>query len=605
MKMNERQKEAITTPLGPTLVVAGPGSGKTTVIVERINHLITEEYCKENNILVITFTKAAAKEMEERYKGKYGASRVTFGTFHSVFYRILKQYDRIKYDLNNLISEDNKKYIISNMHKATKDDTEDFVDLFLSDITLMKNQLISLENYNPSGIPKEVFEKVYTMYETHKQQHNLFDFDDMLVDCYNILKTNEDIRAICENRYKHILIDEFQDINTVQFKAIKLIKQNNNDIFVVGDDDQSIYSFRGAKPEILLDFPKFFEGAQKIILDTNYRSIPKIIEVSNQLIMNNKNRVGKKMKSSRKGELQPEIVKCTDDRQQADGILGQIREYNDINFNYSEMAVIYRTNKQARHLVEALLRNNIPFHIRDGMDTLYSHWLTKDILAYLKLADNPKSVEHFERIANKPSRYITREIIRKHVSLPELLKDKTLAKWQHEPLDILKNHLTRIKDKKLKDAIRYIQKVVDYEGYLKDYAKYRNIPFTNIQDSVDELIDSAEGFETYQEWEAHLQEVAENVKRMQNMQANNAITLTTMHGAKGLEFDIVFLIDIIEDVMPHKKSSTDMQIEEERRLLYVAITRAKQYLYIYTPKLRYTKSVQESPFIKEMNLSVN
>ncbi|OON99044.1 MAG: hypothetical protein ATN35_02430 [Epulopiscium sp. Nele67-Bin004] len=602
MEMNERQREAITTPLGPTLVVAGPGSGKTTVIVERINHLITEEYCKENNILVITFTKASAKEMEERYKDKYGVSKVTFGTFHSVFYRILRQYDRIKYDLNNLISEEKKKYIISNMHKATKDDTEDFVELFLSDITLMKNQLISLEHYNPSGIPKEVFETVYTHYESYKQQHSLFDFDDMLVDCYDVLKTNEDVRASCENRYKHILIDEFQDINIVQFETIKLLKQQTNDIFVVGDDDQSIYSFRGAKPEILLDFPKFFEGAKKVVLDTNYRSIPKIIEVSNELIMNNKNRVGKVMKPSKAGEVEPKLVRCNDDRHQATVILERIREYINKDFDYANIAVIYRTNIQARHLVEALLRYNIPFNIRDGMSALYSHWMTKDILAYLKLADDLKSVEQFERIANKPSRYITKEIIRKHLSLPELLKDKTLTKWQREPLDILKNHLTRIKDKNLKDAIRYIQKVVDYEGYLKEYAKYRNIPFTNIQDSVDELIDSAEGFETYQEWEANLKDVAENVKHVQNKQATNAVTLTTMHGAKGLEFDIVFLIDIIEDIMPHKKSSTDLQIEEERRLLYVAITRAKQHLYIYTPKSKYTKSVEESPFIKEMNL---
>ncbi|ONI37991.1 hypothetical protein AN639_04055 [Candidatus Epulonipiscium fishelsonii] len=600
--MNENQKKAVTLPLGPGLVIAGPGSGKTYVIVERINYLINELKCIPNNILVISFTKAASEEMKNRYILKYGNTNVHFGTFHSTFFSILRFCNPTKYTLENLLHEFKKKdYIQKIMLSLGEVDQENSTEKFIEELSLMKNQLIDAKYYNPTGLSKEVFLEAYTRFEKFKKENNLFDFDDMLYECYKELRDNEHIKDRFRDKYKYVLIDEFQDINRVQFETIKFLIEHNNNIFVVGDDDQTIYQFRGAKPEFLLQFEDHFPNTNKVILDINYRCEPNIIKYSNNLISVNKSRFNKKMKPHKTGHELPKIVKCTDAKQQSLLIAKKIEFFKSEGYDLIDMAVIYRSNVQASSIVETFLRKNIVFNLKDSFATLYSHWITNDILSYLKLADDLKNIEHIKRIIHKPSRYISNEIIQSINKnfFENILNNKTLSHSQKEAVKDLYVHLKILRTKPLHEAIKYILNIIGYKQHLTSYAKYKGIEEEALLDIVLEIEESIQGYETYLEWEENLKDIAKNVKS-NKYNASNAVTLTTMHSAKGLEFEIVFIIDVIQDIIPHKKSLALTEIEQERRLMYVATTRAKKYLFLYIPKFKNNSEAVPSIFIEEM-----
>ncbi|OOB78521.1 MAG: hypothetical protein BEN19_08830 [Epulopiscium sp. Nuni2H_MBin003] len=599
--LNDNQYKAVASGLGPTMVVAGPGSGKTYVIVERIHYMINNLGVHPDNILVITFTKAAANEMKARYQTKYGVDKVVFGTFHSIFYRILKYVNKTKYSLENLIQEDDKRKLITKIYIGLQiDDIEDFVDAFLSELTLMKNQLIELKNYNPIEISKQDFIKVYNEYESYKEMHNKYDFDDMLVDCYYILKEVDEIREYFQKKYKYILIDEFQDINAVQFETILLLKQNDDNIFIVGDDDQSIYCFRGSKPEFLLNLDNYFKNTNKVILDINYRSNPEIIKKSNQLIKVNTKRFNKEMVAHNTGETKPNIIYCKNIREQTKQIVENLIILNKEEL--SKTAIIYRNNIQARPLVIELLNSNIPFRMKDGVSSLHNHWVTKDILAYLRAADDLTNMNEISRIINKPSRYISKQVIKymKNSNQPLLnfIQIHQLEEWQEERIINLAVDLKKINTMPLPESIKYIRKNIGYEDYLIDYAKFRRISTDSLFEILNEIGESVKEFTDFVSWENKLTEIENDIKQCKPN--NNAVTLTTMHSAKGLEFDTVFIIDVVNEIIPSTKKDSIFKIEEERRLFYVALTRARYNLNIYIPKQRYDKPTEASQFLSEM-----
>lgn len=605
--LNENQLKAVQMPLCPTMVIAGPGSGKTHVIVQRVHYMIEQLKCSPSNILVITFTKAAAQEMQERYYKRFGENRVNFGTFHSIFFRILRLSNKSKYSLDNLLSEDKKRYIIEQIYRGlNSEEYEDFLDTFLNHLTLMKNQLIHHKYYNPDGMSKELFLEVYNKFEQYKERHNLFDFDDMLVDCYYSLKNDPGLLEYCRNKYQYVLIDEFQDINCVQFEVVRLLTEKSRNIFIVGDDDQSIYRFRGAKPEFLLGFKDYFTEAKQVVLDINYRSTPNILAASNALIAHNVERFDKKMKTYHGPIENPKVVYCANPVDQAALIVKRITDLIQSGNKYSDIAIIYRTNIQARPLLETFLSANIPFQLRDTMPTLYEHWITKDIISYLELAKDLSQADHATQIINRPSRYISKAQLNEAKALDNnilfgLLKLDSLNEWQKDPIQQLIYYLQGLKSKALKEAIHYIRKIIGYDKYVLEYANYRKIPSEGLLDTLDEIEESSQNYSSVEEWQNALYNIAMSIKQTAKSGLKEAVTLTTMHSAKGLEYKIICLIDVVDGVTPHSKSTVESQLEEERRLFYVGLTRAKERVYLYVPSTRYDKPTTISQFIDELS----
>ncbi len=608
MDLNTSQKEAVTCDLSPTLVIAGPGSGKTHVIVNRIHYMIKTMHCEARNILVVTFSKLAAEEMKERFIRQYGETGVTFGTLHSVFYRILRRSDPQRYHIEQLLLEDKKKITIQNlMVQLEIEENEDFLEEFLKHIGLMKNQLIPLKDYSPVGIPQSTYVKLVNAYEMYKERHRLFDFDDMLVACYYLLKNDPHLLDNVRRQYQYILIDEFQDINRVQFEIIRTIVKGGTGLFVVGDDDQSIYQFRGAKPEFLLGFKDYFPNTKQIFLEVNYRSTKNILNCSLALIEGNKARFHKRLTTPNPKGILPEIIQCKDGVEEAKWIVQKIGKLKGEGVPLGEIAIIYRTNIQVRSVVESLLMANMPFCLRDGMVSLYDQWLTQDLLSYLHLADNINQPNLASRIMNKPKRYISKEAINiaakssDHIFM-NLLGNENLSEWQKNYIQQLLFDLQQIKEKPLGEALQFIRKKVGYDNYVADYAAFRKVSPTNLLEVLDEIEDSAQGFDSYMEWEAFLLEMSQKVKEQASRKGRmqDLLTLTTMHGSKGLEFHTVFVLDVVEGSIPHQKSETIQELEEERRLLYVAMTRAKKELYLMVPKEKHNKAVAPSSFLAEL-----
>ena len=606
MNLNTNQIKAVTCDLKPTIVIAGPGSGKTQVIVNRIHYMLTQLGCLPHQILVVTFSKMAAEEMKERYFHLFGDSPITFGTLHSVFYRILRKAQPARYDLDKLLLDDKRKVLLMQLLKEMDtDEGDEFLDGFIKHLSLMKNQLIVPKTYQPNGISKPVFIELLNRYEAYKERHGLFDFDDMLVECYYLLKNDPALCRVVSEHYKYILVDEFQDINLVQFELLKLIVSHHQHLFVVGDDDQSIYQFRGAKPSYLLDFKKQFNEVNEIYLDVNYRCSGSILQHSLMLIKQNTVRYQKQLTTPNpKGEM-PQIVYCKDAKEEALHILHEISKRRQQGISLKEMAVIYRTNIQARPVVETLLAANIPFRLRDGMLSLYDQWITKDILSYLHLAKYLDQTELAYRIINKPKRYISKvnmEIARKGKNnfLFNLLEIEALTEWQKNYIQELLFDLQVLREKPLIEAIHYIRHHIGYDQYLNEYASYRKMPAMSLFEILEDIEDSAQNYQSLEEWESALIDMAHQIKQTTKKTASDTLTLTTMHGAKGLEFDTVFIIDVVEGIIPYHKSITMQEIEEERRLLYVGMTRAKKHLLLYVPSQKHGKAIESSIFINNL-----
>lgn len=621
LDLNTSQQKAVLAGLGHQMVIAGPGSGKTHVIVNRIHYMIKHLNVPPNHILVITFTKAAAEEMKARFMGMddiapHLASQISFGTFHATFFKMIRRV--YGYRVDQLIRDDERFTLLQKIMTEMEiedEDPKEYIENFLKEMSLMRNNLIQLKYYHPDGMPQEIYHNMVKKYEAYKARHNKIDFDDMLTHCYHMLRQDENIREYYQKLYQNILIDEFQDINRVQYEIIRMLSGENGSIFIVGDDDQSIYKFRGARPEFLMRFPEGFPQAEQTVLDVNYRSTKQIIKFSNHLITHNKDRYSKQMSTPNKEGTPPAIIRCKDSEDEAKKVASQIINLGDKGIDFKEVAVIFRTNIQARAIVDALMDMNIPFYLQDSIPSLYEHWIAKDILAYFKLTQNLRDNASALRIINKPKRYISKAIIaqaikvEKHGVLRGIYSVRECKPWQIDRLEELQFHLQQLRRRKPYEGVKYIRQVIGYDEYLREYAEYRKIPSSGIIETLNELQEAAKGYETYNQWESHIDDVMRELKAQKtnsykklNEKQRNGVVLSTMHSAKGLEFEAVLIIGAVEGVVPHVKSNGPDELEEERRLLYVGMTRAKESLYIYIPEHKYEGKTEESRFIQEIFL---
>lgn len=603
---NREQEEAITHKGGPLMVLAGPGSGKTLVITYRVKWLIENAGVYPSNILVITFTRAAAEEMKKRFFMFDGMENapVTFGTFHSIFFMILRYAYR--YTAANIIREDVKRRYIKEMTENMEleiEDENEFLSGIINEISYIKGEMMSLSYYHSNNCSDELFAQIYEGYEKRLREENLIDFDDMLVFCYELLKEREDIRTLWQNKFQHILIDEFQDINKVQYEIIRMLAGKGDHLFIVGDDDQSIYRFRGARPEIMLGFEKDYPEAKKVILNTNYRCSEEIVEGAEHLISHNTKRFPKNMQAARGSKVPITFRNLKDAGEECTDILKGIRFYYKKGIPLEDMAVIFRTNTQPRLLVGRLMEYNIPFQMRDVIPNIFDHWIARNILTYIKLAMGNRDRKLFLQVMNRPKRYISRSMITEpQVDLKKLKQQTFGKKWLYEKIDKLEMDLYLLRKMEPYAAIQYIRNGIGYEDYMNEYAQFRRMNPDDLEEVLNQIQESAKEYHSFEEWFAYIESYGEELRKQMEAgrQQKSGVTLTTMHSSKGLEYEVVFVMDINEGVTPHKKAVKEADLEEERRLFYVAVTRAKTYLFLYSVKELYQKDAQISRYIGEL-----
>ncbi len=603
MALSEAQKKAVMHRDGPAIVLAGPGSGKTTVITRRTKYLIENCQIPPIHILVVTFTKAAADQMKRRFLELCHAqqTQVRFGTFHSVFYEILKN----AYHLTaaNIAGEDVKYRILKEIVAGMDLDTEEEGELLQAvaqEISLVKNEQIPLEHYYAANVPEEQFRAIFRQYAGRMEREALLDYDDLMTETLRLFRERPDILQGWRNRYQYILVDEFQDINRLQYDILKLLAAPRNNLFVVGDDDQSIYRFRGAKPEIMLHFPKEYPGAAQMLLDLNFRCPGHVIDAASKVIARNRVRFSKDIRQVKEDGAPVEKLLFQDQRQEALGIIRRIQQGVEKGGKYGDFAVLYRSNADAGVISQKLLEYNVPFCMRDVLPNLFAHWICGHITAYLRVAMGSRAREDFLKIVNRPKRYIERACLdTPRVDLERLRMYYEDKGWMIRRIDRLEYDLRVLAKLEPFAAVQYIRHNIGYESYLEEYADCRHMKAEELYEVLDRLAESARGCKTHEEWFARMDEYTQMLREQAQHRERNtdAVTLTTLHSAKGLEFPEVFLLDVNNGVIPYKKAMLQSDIEEERRMFYVGMTRASVRLMICVLKEKYGKELQPSPFL--------
>ena len=606
MGFNEAQTKAICHKNGPAMVLAGPGSGKTLVITRRVEYLIKKYGVRPEQILVITFTKAAAKEMRERFAKITKDDRfpVTFGTFHGIYYGILKWAYRM--NASNIFSEEEKmmllREVIAGMELEIEDEKE-FLQGIASEIGQIKNNRLSLEEYESSNCSDQMFRQIYEEYERRRKLLKKIDFDDMLVLCYELFQKRPDILQMWQKKFQYILIDEFQDINQVQYDVIRMLALPENNLFIVGDDDQSIYRFRGARPEIMLGFSKDYPNAKSIILDVNYRSTKAVVSAARRVIERNKNRYQKEIITVNEQGDNVHIQEVRHPVEESHYVREQIAKAVAAGTEPSQIAVLYRTNTEPRALVETFMEYHIPFQMKEHLPNLYEHFIGRDFQAYMRMALGGRDRGDFLMIMNRPNRYIGRDRVdRGEISFENLRKYYMEKDWMVDRIDQLEVDLKVISRMTPYAAIQYIRKSVGYDLFLNEYAIKRKMKLEDLQELIREMEERAKEFKTIEEWFAHIEKYTEELRlqAVTRTENRNAVSLMTFHAAKGLEYDTVFIIGANEDVTPYKKAELPEEMEEERRMFYVAMTRAKKHLTISYVREKNGKAMEQSRFLGEL-----
>ena len=613
MECNKEQKEAIMHRDGPAMVLAGPGAGKTYVITNRVKALIDEYGVKPEQILVVTFSKAAAVEMKERFEMLTGGRRlpVRFGTFHSVFFQILRL--AYHYEVKDIATPALKYRFLEETLNETGygvDDKKEFLSDIEKEISRVKGEGIEIDCYFSSACSAEIFQKMYRGYQEKLQRHRCLEFDDMVVYTYQLLKEREDIRRRWQAQFRYLLIDEFQDINRLQYETVCMLAEPENNLFIVGDDDQSIYGFRGAKPGIMLSFPKRFPDTKQIVLGVNYRCSDEIMKAAERLIGKNNERYEKHIVAN-KGKEQPvHMKKCENLPDEAEKIVAQIQMYQKEGIAYQEMAVLFRTNMQMRLLAGKLMEHGVPFTMRENLPNLFDTWMAKDIMCYLQLALGNRSREKFLKIANRPVRYLSRTAFTEsEVSFDKLRAYYAVKnqEWMEERIWNFEYDLKNLASLSPYAAIHFIRKGIGYDEFLKTYADERNVNADDWFDVLDEMQEMARDKKSIPEFLSFvenygdtLEEIRQEQKKQQ-VKEEPGVSLMTMHASKGLEFPVVFVPTLNEDIVPYRKAVQEGNLEEERRMLYVAMTRAKTYLHLSFVKERFHKEAEPSPFLYEIS----
>lgn len=605
MAFTEEQIKAIEFFDGPAMVLGTPGSGKTTVIINRVNNLIYEYNVKPENILVITFTRAAAESMEERFLALTGLkeTKVRFGTFHSFFYWVVRTAYGSSAQLS-VLDENKKRAVIKDILKSLNTEeynSDETIRGILSDLGNMACNMIDIEYYHSKNMSDELFYRIYHEYEEYKRKNGFLDFDDMVSQCYNLLKDRQDILEAIRNLYPYILVDEYQDTNRVQYEILKLLAHPRDNLYVVGDDDQSIYGFRGARPDIMKLFEKEFPGAKIIGLSYNFRCPEEIVDFSTKIISKNEGRFEKSLKSNVSTKGTVSICKVPDIKSENTELVKKIKSDREAGIRYSDMAILYRTNAQPRSLIYKLRQEGIPYSIKDVIPDIATNPYIKPIIQYIRYARGDHSREVFLSFMNKPVRYISRELL--YDKTIEIENLKRIAKsnskdYLIDRLDRLMNELRTILMLSPFGAVNYIRKAMDYDSYLVKTLDENGINKDEVFSILEDFQDSLAGMSGFDEMFEMLDKPEELF--VSTEKTGDRVDLMTLHSAKGLEYKSVHIIDCVEGTIPYKKSKSAPELEEERRLLYVGVTRSGEKLTLYVPGKIGEKEVKVSEFIENI-----
>lgn len=614
MTLNDKQLEAVEHKDGPCLVLAGAGSGKTKVLTQRIINLI-DSGVSPYNILAITFTNKAAKEMRNRVENKLGSitDSIFIGTFHSFGLRILREnYIDIGYTSNiTILDTDDAKAIVKRILKENGYDPAKYeIRTIINKISSAKNDGISPDEYTKLFLNDLdiVIGLVYKEYTKLLKDNNSVDFDDLLLKPVELLKKNKIILEKYQERFKYILVDEYQDTNSIQYELCKLLASKYKNIFVVGDANQSIYSFRNADYRNILNFEKDYKNAKVILLEENYRSTNNILKAANSVIKNNSE--GKKLNlwsSKRDGEL-IDYIRCEDEIKEANFVINKIKDLVSNGYKYSDMAVLYRTNAQSRVVEDAFVRNNIPHNII-GSYYFYNRKEIKDLIAYLKLIYNPCDSVSLERIINVPKRGIGAKSIE---NLRKKATENNISMF--DAIDSgkeleFKKMILKLQEFSLNANLSdLIEEILSTTGLRMEYEINKSLENEAKVENLNEFKTVALMFEEsgIYDLQTFLENIALVSDRGQYNNDGDEVSIMTLHSAKGLEFNVVFLLGMEEGLFPHNRSFNSLSdLEEERRLCYVGITRAKEKLYLLSARQRTifgkTSGTIESRFIREIN----
>lgn len=608
MQGNEQQQKAIVLNRGPALILAGPGSGKTFTTVERVRYLIEVHNVDPSGILVITFTKAAARQMRDRFFARMDGKfcPVTFGTFHAVFFQILRISGH--YESNCILTEKEKREYLRIVFRAMAQELpeeEDWEEGVLSEIGYLKNAGSIPADFQSGFLEMPVFKKMFVQFQKQLAGMGKLDLDDFAAAVRHLFLTNPQVLSMWQQRYSHILVDEFQDINETQYSVVKLLAGKTGNLFVVGDDDQAIYGFRGSDPAIMRRFEKDYPNACRIELSVNYRCSPGIVETAGRLIAANQERFLKKIEAGKQKApgkaaccpLQADmenacwkplakdntvwIAGFADRRLQAKHLAELIGRHRTLQPEKS-VAAIFRTNTDCALLAEALKEKKIPFRMKEKLKSPYAHAVCQDLLAYLKFAKTDRDRGVFFRIMNRPCRYLSRQKVGPgQVSFPALQEAYREKAYMCQTIGKMERDIARMAGMDLFAAVNYVRKGVGYDAYLKK--QFSGKTCEDATKMADFFQESVRGFGTLEQLEDHIREYEQEILEAYRKEPDSdrdAVQLMTMHGSKGLEFDTVFLPDCNEGIVPHKKSLKGKEVEEERRMFYVGMTRAKELLLL-------------------------
>lgn len=621
IQFDGNQEEAILNTEGPLMILAGAGSGKTRVLTARTAFMLEEKNIEPGSIMLVTFTAKAASEMKNRiitYPGMSAAkvNKLVAGTFHSIFYRILCFHDREKWSSDKLMKKDwQREQLLKEAGRKLQLDEKEFAyDLALQQIGLWKNTMIMPDEVKPETPWEEKVALLYKDYESSKKQQMLFDFDDMLLGCYQMFKDNPQILENYQNRFSYFLIDEFQDINKVQYELVKMLSSKTGNVCAVGDDDQSIYSFRGSDPAYLFKFRDEFNSAKLIILNQNYRSPHEIVETANTVISANLLRHEKEMRAQFSGECPPVLFHPYDEEEEATMIVTDIQERIEQGARPGDFAILFRTNAGSRAVFERLANSSLPFRVDQDIESFYERFMVKGVLSFLRLSLNP---DHPEAVRNiLPSLFMKQSVYRdlqansilNDCSMLEALANvKTGFAFQENKLRKLVPIVSSLATLTPLTAIEVIEKDLGYQDFIKKRGNEGN-QLEKGSDDIRDLKVAARNFKTVAEFIEHADHMTAmnaEIKRS-SKSASDAVTLSTIHRAKGLEYENVYVIGTVDGSIPHDfaldsyRNGDSQPMEEERRLLYVAVTRAQKNLLISVPQKRRGRKANPSRFLTNL-----
>ena len=639
-QLNEAQRQAVAHFDGPCLALAGPGSGKTTVLVERLCRLL-QKGVPARKILVLTFTRAAAAEMQARFirrveeetkaQGAAVAKReppagltlsaaqarqVAFGTFHSAFFQILRYSGG--YSGSSLLRPGEKTIFLEEAARGMGiwHDREGWTAEVLKEIGDVKGEAGEPEQYRPLSCTPSEFTALYRGYQQLLKSRRRLDFDDMLLRCRELFAEQPKVLEIWQERFEYILIDEYQDSSRLQCELAELLAAPQNNVMVVGDDDQSIYGFRGAAPERLRDFLAAYPKVSRYLLDINYRCHPDIVAAAGRLIENNQNRLPKKIRPARQ-PAPAEAITCREYatlREENEAVAARIQAYHQAGRSYEEMAVLYRTNQNPAQLLRMLEAGGIPVQVKGTGKTLYHHWICQDFCAYLAAAVGSTRRSDWLRVISHPERYISRSALgTEPANLDKLFEYYAEDRRRLDQLDRLSYDLALLRKIPPYAAISHLRRYMGYDAYLQEQDQSEE---GRLSELAEQLQETADGCQTAEEWLRYVSRKQEAATPGAAPGRNDAapergdessppgVRFMTMHGSKGLEFPVVFLVDANEGITPYRQADSPEGIEEERRLFYVAMTRAKQYLHISWTKERFHRQQSMSRFVREAGLDV-